>query len=94
MFFCWLLETFNVFGTFSEQGLRQMAVLKISDHHGADGQHVTELAKSCQRPLTLSELFLMGPGRKARALLVDETRNQVNFSNKVESLKIETYYIH
>ena len=54
-----------------------MAVLKISEQHGADGQHVTELAKNCQRPLTLSELFIMGPGRKARSLLTSDTRDQV-----------------
>ena len=60
-----------------EQGLRQMAVLKISEHHGAEGQHVTELVKNCQRPLTLSELFIMGPGRKARSLLTSDTRDQV-----------------
>ncbi len=52
-----------------------MAVLKISDQH--EGQHVTELAKSCQRPLTLSELFLLGPGRKARLLLTSDTQDQV-----------------
>ena len=59
----------------SEQSMRQMAVLKISDHHA--GQHVTELAKLCQRPLTLSELFLIGPGSKARLLLTSDTHDQV-----------------
>jgi hypothetical protein len=54
-----------------------MAVLKISDQHGSDGQHVTDLAKNCHRPLTLSELFLLGPGRKARGLLTSDTRDQV-----------------
>jgi hypothetical protein len=73
-----LLDTHCIFSFLSEQGLRQMAVLKISEHHGAEGQHVTELAKNCQRPLTLSELFIMGPGRKARSLLTSDTRDQVS----------------
>ena len=61
-----------------EQGLRQMAVLKISDNskHSLTGSsaeasahHAAQIARASARPLTLSELFLRGPGGKARSLL-------------------------
>lgn len=55
-----------------EQGLRQMAVLKISDQN-TGRQHVAELARSSARPLTLSELFLAGPGGRTRGLLTSDT---------------------
>lgn len=66
-----------------EQGLRQMAVLKISDQHSGTSQQVTELARNCLRPLTLSELFLMGPGRIARNLLTSDTRGQQSTWNSI-----------
>ena len=51
-----------------------MAVLKISDHHNKGAQSIAQLAKLSQRPLTLSELFLRGPGgSKARGLLTSDS---------------------
>ena len=60
-----------------EQGLRQMAVLKISDNQKnniggsfeASAHQAAQIARTSARPLTLSELFLRGPGGKARFLL-------------------------
>ena len=60
-----------------EQGLRQMAVLKISDNQTstlggsaeASAHQAAQIARTSARPLTLSELFLRGPGGKARSLL-------------------------
>jgi hypothetical protein len=49
-----------------------MAVLKITDR-GAGAQHAAEVARNSPRPLTLSELFLSGPGAKARFLLTSDT---------------------
>jgi nuclear pore complex protein Nup160 len=58
-----------------------MAVLKISDNkkHALGGSaeasahQAAQIARTSSRPLTLSELFLRGPGSKARSLL---TTNQ------------------
>ena len=52
-----------------EQGLRQMAVLKIS-RQNTGTQHAEQIARTYPRPLTLSELFLLGPASKARHLLI------------------------
>ena len=52
-----------------EQGLRQMAVLKIS-RQSTGTQHAAQVARTYPRPLTLSELFLLGPASKARLLLI------------------------
>lgn len=42
-----------------EQGLRQMAILKISERNSGS-QHAAEIARHYPRPLTLAELFLLG----------------------------------
>ena len=55
-----------------EQGLRQMAVLKISEKCGGS-QHAAEIARTYPRPLTLAELFLLGPGAKSRLLLTGDS---------------------
>ena len=52
-----------------EQGLRQLAVLKISERSSSQEDFV-QLAKLSAHPLTLAELFLRGAGgSRARALL-------------------------
>ena len=75
----WLTETLSTAPPPNslEQGLRQMAVLKISDNkkHALGGSaeasahQAAQIARTSSRPLTLSELFLRGPGSKARSLL-------------------------
>ena len=46
-----------------------MAVLKIS-RQSTGTQHAAQVARTYPRPLTLSELFLLGPASKARLLLI------------------------
>merc|ERR1719419_1834454 len=67
----WLTETFSSSPPANslEQGLRQMAVLRIADQKsqsgGTGGAHyMAQLVRNSARPLTLSELFLRGPGTK------------------------------
>ena len=54
-----------------EQGLRQMAILKISEQ-SSGSQQAAEIARTYPRPLTLAELFLLGPGLKSRLLLTSD----------------------
>ena len=61
-----------------EHGLRQMAVLKISGKN-TGGQHAAQVARNSQRPMTLSELFLIGPGSKSRLLLTSDTDHQASW---------------
>ena len=49
-----------------------MAILKISDR-SSGSQHAAEIARTYPRPLTLAELFLLGPGAKARSLLTNDS---------------------
>ena len=80
----WLTETFSSSPPANslEQGLRQMAVLKITENTvgggrqgetgagGGGGQgsgsahYMAQLVRNSARPLTLSELFLRGPGSR------------------------------
>jgi len=61
-----------------EHGLRQMAVLKISGKN-TGAQHAAQVARNSQRPMTLSELFLVGPGAKSRLLLTSDTDHQASW---------------
>ena len=52
-----------------------MAVLRITDQKGqgtSSAHYMAQLVRGSPRPLTLSELFLRGPGSRARLLLTDE----------------------
>lgn len=49
-----------------------MAILKISER-GSGSQHAAETARNYPRPLTLAELFLLGPGAKSRLLLTSDS---------------------
>ena len=80
----WLTETFSSSPPANslEQGLRQMAVLKITENTAGGGRqgetvagggggqgsgsahYMAQLVRNSARPLTLSELFLRGPGSR------------------------------
>ena len=49
-----------------------MAILKISEQ-SSGSQQAAEIARTYPRPLTLAELFLLGPGLKARLLLTSDS---------------------
>lgn len=42
-------------------------------------QHAAQVARNSQRPMTLSELFLVGPGAKSRLLLTSDTDHQASW---------------
>ena len=49
-----------------------MAILKISEQ-SSGSQQAAEIARTYPRPLTLAELFLLGPGLKSRLLLTSDS---------------------
>ena len=77
---CWVSETNSTAPPPDslEHGLRQMAVLKISSNNSG-AQHAAHIARNSPRPMTLSELFLVGPGAKSRLLLTSDTDHQASW---------------